>query len=85
LSRIHKTRLENGIKVITEEMNDVESISIGIWVNIGSRDETSPRNGISHFIEHLLFKGTEKRTAQDIAREIEGVGGILLTFGISDL
>ncbi len=80
MSRIYKTQLKNGLKIITEEMPDIQSASIGIWVNIGSRNESGKRNGISHFIEHLLFKGTEKRTALDIAREIESVGGVLNAF-----
>lgn len=80
MSRIHKTILESGVRVVTEEMTDVESASVGIWVNIGSRDENQKNNGISHFIEHLLFKGTARRTALDIAREIESVGGVLNAF-----
>ena len=80
MSKIYKTQLKNGLKIITEEMPDIQSASIGIWVNIGSRNEDGKRNGISHFIEHLLFKGTEKRTALDIAREIESVGGVLNAF-----
>jgi predicted Zn-dependent peptidase len=80
MSRIQKSVLPSGIKVITEEMTDVESSSIGVWVKIGSRDETPVEGGISHFIEHLLFKGTVKRTSLDIAREIESVGGVLNAF-----
>jgi len=80
MSKIQKTTLRNGLKIISEEMPDIQSASIGVWVNIGSRNEDSKKNGISHFIEHLLFKGTEKRTALDIAREIESVGGVLNAF-----
>ncbi len=80
MSRIQKTTLENGIKVLTEEMPDVESSTIGVWVVTGSRNETRSLNGISHFIEHMLFKGTDKRTALDISREIESVGGVLNAF-----
>ncbi|MDP2689471.1 MAG: pitrilysin family protein [Deltaproteobacteria bacterium] len=80
MSLIQKTALKSGINVITEEMPDVESASIGVWVNTGSRNEVPEVSGISHFIEHLLFKGTEKRTALDIAREIESVGGALNAF-----
>lgn len=80
MSKIYKTQLKNGLKIITEEMPDIQSASVGIWVNIGSRNEDSKKNGISHFIEHLLFKGTKKRTALDIAREIESVGGVLNAF-----
>ena len=75
-----KTVLENGIKVITEEIPYLKSVSIGVWVNTGSRDEKPNENGISHFIEHLLFKGTERRTAFDIAKEIDSVGGTLNAF-----
>jgi predicted Zn-dependent peptidase len=75
-----KTVLENGIKVITEEIPYLKSVSIGVWVITGSRDEKPHENGISHFIEHLLFKGTERRTAFDIAKEIDSVGGTLNAF-----
>ncbi len=75
-----KTVLNNGIKVITEEIPYLKSASIGIWVNTGSRDEHPQENGISHFIEHLFFKGTERRTAFDIAKEIDSVGGTLNAF-----
>lgn len=61
-------------------MPGVESCTLGIWVNAGSRNESSSINGVSHFIEHLLFKGTKKRTALDISREIESVGGVLNAF-----
>lgn len=80
MSRIRKTILKSGVTVLTEEMPEVESSTIGIWVNTGSRRESREVNGISHFIEHLLFKGTERRTALDISREIESVGGILNAF-----
>jgi predicted Zn-dependent peptidase len=79
-SRYHKTILEDGIRVITEEIPYFKSVSIGVWVMTGSRDEPSEENGISHFIEHLLFKGTERRTAFDIAKEIDSVGGTLNAF-----
>jgi predicted Zn-dependent peptidase len=79
-SRYQKTVLDNGVRVITEEIPYLKSVSIGVWVITGSRDEKPQENGISHFIEHLLFKGTEKRTAYDIAREIDSVGGTLNAF-----
>ncbi len=75
-----KTVLDNGLRVITEEIPYLRSVSIGVWVITGSRDEQPSENGISHFIEHLLFKGTEKRTAFDIAKEIDSVGGTLNAF-----
>ncbi|MDI7258676.1 MAG: pitrilysin family protein [Thermodesulfobacteriota bacterium] len=75
-----KTILDNGIKVITEEIPYLNSVSIGVWVTTGSRDEQPYENGISHLIEHLVFKGTERRTAFDIAKEIDSVGGTLNAF-----
>lgn len=80
MSLVQKTSLKSGISVITEEMPDVESSTIGVWVNTGSRNEAAEVSGISHFIEHLLFKGTKKRTSLDIAKEIESVGGVLNAF-----
>jgi predicted Zn-dependent peptidase len=79
-SGYQKTVLDNGLRVITEEIPFLRSVSIGVWVVTGSRDEQPDENGISHFIEHLLFKGTEKRTAFDIAKEIDSVGGTLNAF-----
>ena len=79
-SAYQKTVLDNGLRVITEEIPFLRSVSIGVWVVTGSRDERPHENGISHFIEHLLFKGTEKRTAFDIAKEIDSVGGTLNAF-----
>ena len=75
-----KTTLENGIQVITEEIPSVHSVSVGIWVHAGSRDEDWEENGISHFIEHMLFKGTKRRSARQIAKEIDSVGGVLNAF-----
>jgi len=70
-----RTVLDNGIRVLSERMPHFDSVCIGVWILAGSRDEREHENGISHFLEHLLFKGTEKRTAQDIARAIDSVGG----------
>lgn len=75
-----KTVLDNGIRVLSEEMADVRSVSLGIWVENGSRHEKDSQSGISHFIEHLLFKGTERRSAARIAEEIDAVGGVLNAF-----
>ena len=72
-----KTVLNNGIRIVTEHIPHVQSVSIGIWVKTGSRDENKEENGIAHFIEHMLFKGTKKRSALQIAKEIDAVGGIL--------
>ena len=75
-----RTVLKNGIRVVSENIPSVRSFSVGMWIISGSRDEDSEENGISHFIEHLVFKGTKSRTAHDIAKEIDSVGGILNGF-----
>lgn len=72
--------LPNGVRIITEEIEHVKSVSIGLWVGAGSRDERDGYEGISHFIEHMFFKGTEKRTARDLAESLETVGGQLNAF-----
>lgn len=74
------TKLPNGIKIITEHIPYVKSFSLGFWFNSGARDETVDNNGISHFIEHMVFKGTKKRSAKRISEEIESVGGYLNAF-----
>jgi predicted Zn-dependent peptidase len=75
-----KTILRNGIRVVTERIPFAHSVSTGIWVNAGSRDETSSERGITHFIEHMLFKGTKRRNALDIAKEFDAVGGFANAF-----
>ena len=75
-----KTVLDNGIRILSEAMPDHRSVSLGIWVENGSRHEADHQNGISHFIEHLLFKGTERRSAAQIAEEMDAVGGVLNAF-----
>ncbi|MCK4403734.1 MAG: insulinase family protein [candidate division Zixibacteria bacterium] len=75
-----KTVLENGIRVVTESIDYVRSISIGVWIDVGSRDEKNDEMGTSHFVEHMLFKGTKKRTAKEIASSLESVGGSLNAF-----
>lgn len=77
---ITKSVLHNGIRVISETMPHSHSVSIGIWITNGSRNDQIDINGASHFIEHLLFKGTPTRNALDIAREIDSVGGVLNAF-----
>lgn len=77
---VQKSVLENGIRVITEKIPAAHSVTIGFWVENGSRHETSAESGISHFLEHMLFKGTENRNAIDIAKEIDSVGGVLNGF-----
>ncbi|MGA2555554.1 MAG: pitrilysin family protein [Verrucomicrobiota bacterium] len=71
------TRLENGLTVATAEMPHMASVSLGIWVGVGGRCEAEAVSGISHFIEHLLFKGTRRRTAREISQAVEGLGGYL--------
>jgi predicted Zn-dependent peptidase len=77
---IQTTRLENGLTILTEKMPDVRSATIGIWIRKGSRHEPTELNGISHFIEHAVFKGTPKRSALDIAIETDRLGGNLDAF-----
>lgn len=77
---IRRTVLANGLLVLTERMAHVNSLSMGVWVGSGSRDEVAERNGISHFVEHMVFKGTTSRTAQQIAREVDSMGGNLDAF-----
>jgi predicted Zn-dependent peptidase len=72
---IEKTVLDNGLTILTEPMGHVRSASVGIWVRSGSRHEAAPLNGISHFIEHTLFKGTRNRTSREIAVESDAIGG----------
>ncbi len=79
-STYKKTTLPNGIRVISEEIPGVRSVSIGVWIDVGSRDEDESNNGIAHFIEHMAFKGTKKRSVRDIAQSLESVGGYLNAF-----
>ncbi len=79
------SQLENGITVITENVPHVKSFSLGFWITAGSRDETDAINGISHFIEHMVFKGTSKRTARKISDEIESVGGYINAYTSKEL
>lgn len=74
------TRLDNGLTIATANMPHMASVSLGIWVGIGSRYEPERVSGISHFIEHLLFKGTKKRSAKQISQDVEGIGGYLNAF-----
>jgi predicted Zn-dependent peptidase len=74
------TRLPNGLTIATAEMPHMTGVSVGLWVGIGSRYEPAEVNGVCHFIEHLLFKGTKKRTAKEISEAVEGVGGYLNAF-----
>lgn len=71
------TRLQNGLTVATAEMPHMVSVSLGVWVGVGSRYEPAALNGVCHFIEHVLFKGTQRRSAKEISQAVEGVGGYL--------
>ena len=78
---MHKCQtLKNGLTIIGEEIPYVKSISLGIWIKAGSIMETKQNSGVSHFIEHMLFKGTKNRSAKDLAREIDNLGGVINAF-----
>jgi predicted Zn-dependent peptidase len=77
---IRTTTLDCGITVVTESMPDVRSVAAGFWVAVGSRDEAAPQAGASHFLEHLLFKGTDDRSASEIAEVVDAVGGEINAF-----
>ena len=76
----HKTLLDSGVRVISEAISSVRSVAVGVWVHTGSRDESPSQAGISHFVEHMVFKGTRRRRMQHIARRMESVGGYLNAF-----
>ena len=71
----NKTTLGNGTRIVTKRMPHARSVTMGVWVNVGARDEKPEESGLSHFIEHMIFKGTEKRTAVQIAKEFDAIGG----------
>src|SRR3989442_14881837 len=77
---IKKPVLPTGLVVIPETMPPVPSVSVGVWVRNGSRREVPEENGLAHFMEHMVFKGTERRSAEVIAREMDSVGGMLDAF-----
>ncbi|MGA9417803.1 MAG: insulinase family protein, partial [Candidatus Cybelea sp.] len=72
-----KTTLPNGLRVLTEAMPAVRSATVGVWADVGSAVESRERRGISHLVEHMLFKGTQRRTARQIAETMDSVGGNL--------
>jgi predicted Zn-dependent peptidase len=80
MENVNKEVLDNGLTILTEHMPHVRSISMGVWLKTGSRSETRELNGVAHFVEHLLFKGTDRRTAEEIAREVDTIGGHLDAF-----
>ena len=84
-STFAKTRLDNQLTVISERIPSVRSVSIGVWIRTGSRNEIHEKNGISHFIEHMTFKGTARRSAEKIAQSLESVGGHLNAFTSKEL
>src|SRR5271165_3258815 len=77
---IHREELPNGLTIIAEQMDHIRSVSMGIWLKAGSRNEEPEVNGISHFVEHMVFKGTTHRSAEDIAREVDSIGGNMDAF-----
>ncbi len=85
LDAVERSVLPNGLVVISERMPHFRSASVGIWVRRGSRGEPAERNGISHFIEHMVFKGTERRSCEEIARTMDSVGGMLDAFTSKEL
>jgi len=82
---IRRTTLANGVRLVTEAMPHVRSVSVGIWISTGSRREAPHENGICHFIEHMLFKGTLSRSAEEIARSVDSIGGNLDAFTSKEL
>jgi predicted Zn-dependent peptidase len=76
----HKTVLDNGVRIISEQIDHLQSVALGIWVQIGSRDEIKSENGVSHFIEHMSFKGTRTRNSLQIAKELDAIGGLSNAF-----
>jgi predicted Zn-dependent peptidase len=82
---IERTRLPNGVRVVTEQMPHVRSVSVGVWIGTGSREEEPHETGLSHFIEHMVFKGTKNRSAEQIARSVDSIGGGLDAFTSKEL
>ena len=80
IRNIQREVLPNGLTILTEHMDHIRSVSMGIWVKTGSRHEDPTVNGISHFVEHMVFKGTTNRTAEDIARQVDSIGGNMDAF-----
>jgi len=80
LMDVRISQIPNGMRVITSRVPRVQSATLGVWVKVGARYEQKALSGISHFIEHLLFKGTRRRSAKEISRAIEGYGGYLNAF-----
>ena len=81
---VEVTKLKNGLRIVSESRSSVETVSVGFWIDVGSRHETLKLNGITHFLEHMLFKGTKTRSAKDIVLEIEAVGGHMNAYTTRD-
>jgi predicted Zn-dependent peptidase len=84
MNGIRETVLDSGLKVVTDPMETVETLSLGVWVDAGTRHEPAEVNGVSHLLEHMAFKGTRRRSAQDIAEEMDAVGGHLNAYTARD-
>src|ERR1700693_1744931 len=82
---IERAVLPNGVRVVTEQMAHVRSVTVGIWIGTGSREETPKQSGLTHFIEHMVFKGTKNRSAEQIARSVDSIGGGLDAFTSKEL
>src|SRR5580704_8029018 len=82
---IERAVLPNGVRVVTEQMAHVRSVTVGIWIGTGSREETPDESGLTHFIEHMVFKGTKNRSAEQIARSVDSIGGGLDAFTSKEL
>ena len=82
---IERAELPNGLVIVTEKMPHVRSVSVGIWLGTGSRGESAEFNGIAHFIEHMVFKGTARRTSEEIAQAMDSVGGMLDAFTAKEI
>ena len=76
----HRTELPNGLRILSAPRADAESVSIGFWMGVGGRYESARLSGVSHFLEHMLFKGTRKRSSRQIKEAIEGSGGAINAF-----
>ena len=74
-SAVNRTTLPNGVRILSKTMPYARSVSMGVWVNVGARDESASENGLSHMIEHMIFKGTRQRSASQIAKEFDAIGG----------
>ena len=76
----HKTVLKNGVRIMSELLKHLRSVSLAIWVDAGSRNEMKSENGVFHFSEHMILKGTENRSNLQVAKELDGIGGLSIAF-----